>query len=296
VHAFVENQGDAWSVTSAYLDRFVDEQRLLANGDQPRGSEEQTPYLRYMAQTGRRVAEMQMALASHNDVADFRPEPTTPEDVRGWIDAIVTRAERTFEGLQQRLAIARESDRTLIDQVLAQRGGLRDRLHALLPDMVDGCKIRLHGDFRLGQLLIVKDDIFFVGFEGDPRRPLGERRRKAPAAVDVAALLRSIDYSATAALERALKVAPDENGKLATALDAWRDRATGALLGAYRETMTDARLWPAHAAAADAMLNFFLLEKALDEIEYELAYRPDWLRVPLSGTLRILSQPSKEVV
>jgi maltose alpha-D-glucosyltransferase/alpha-amylase len=79
-------------------------------------------------------------------------------------------------------------------------------------------------------------------------------------------------------------------------LDAWRNRATSAFLGAYRETMTDARLWPARAAAAEAMLNFFLLEKALDEIEYELAYRPDWLRVPLGGTLRILSQLSKEVV
>ena len=74
--------------------------------------------------------------------------------------------------------------------------------------------------------------------------------------MDVAALVRSIDYSATAALERALKVAPDENGKLATALDAWRDRATAALLGAYREAMTDARLWPAHAGSRGSDAEF----------------------------------------
>jgi maltose alpha-D-glucosyltransferase/alpha-amylase len=294
-HAFVENQGDAWTVTSAYLDRYVDEQRLLAKSDQPRESEEQIPYLRYMSQTGRRVAEMQMALASHNEIEAFRPEPVTPKDVRLWIDEIVTRAEDAFEGLQQRRAAARESDRALIDQVMAERGGLRDRLEALLPETADALKIRLHGDFHLGQMLIVKDDIFIIDFEGEPRRPLDERRRKAPAARDVAGLVRSIDYSATAALERALKVAPDENGKLAAALDAWRERSTAAFLGAYRETMVDARLWPADAGTADGILNFFLLEKAFYEIEYELAYRPDWLRVPLTGALRILSQSLKEV-
>ena len=80
-------------------------------------------------------------------------------------------------------------------------------------------------------MLIVKDDIFIIDFEGEPRRPHSERRRKAPAARDVAGLIRSIDYSATAALERALKVAPDEHGKLGAALAEWRDRATAAFLG-----------------------------------------------------------------
>ena len=89
---------------------------------------------------------------------------------------------------------------------------------------------------------------------------------------------------------------PDDTGKLAVALDAWRDRATAAFVDAYRETMTDARLWPADPAAAKRMLNFFLLEKALYEIEYELAHRPDWLRVPLAGILRILDQQAPEAV
>jgi maltose alpha-D-glucosyltransferase/alpha-amylase len=143
-------------------------------------------------------------------------------------------------------------------------------------------------------MLIVKDDIFIIDFEGEPRRTLAERRGKAPAARDVAGLIRSIDYSATAALERALKVAPDEDGKLAAALAEWRDRSVAAFLGAYRETMTDQRLWPADPNAAERMLDFFLLEKAIYEIEYELAHRPDWLRVPLTGMLRILSHHTNE--
>jgi maltose alpha-D-glucosyltransferase / alpha-amylase len=295
VHAFVENQGDAWTVTSAYLDRFVEEQRLLARSEHPGESEEQVPYLRYMSQTGRRVAEMHLAFAISNDLADFQPEPTQPKDVKIWIEDVIARAERVLDTLKQRRDTLREADRLLVDQALAQRATLRDRLNALLPPDVDGLNIRHHGDFHLGQMLIVKDDIFIIDFEGEPRRPLAERRRKAPAARDVAGLIRSIDYSATAALERAQRVAPDENGRLGAALSEWRDRAAAAFLGAYRETMTHQHLWPADPRAATDLLNFFLLEKAFYEIEYELAHRPDWLRVPLTGMLRILSQHMNEV-
>jgi maltose alpha-D-glucosyltransferase/alpha-amylase len=85
-------------------------------------------------------------------------------------------------------------------------------------------------------------------------------------------------------------VAPDENGKLGAALAEWRDRSAAEFLATYRDTMTDQRLWPADPNAAEHMLNFFLLEKAFYEIEYELAHRPEWLRVPLMGMIRILSQ------
>jgi maltose alpha-D-glucosyltransferase/alpha-amylase len=294
VHAFVENQGDAWTVTSAYLDRFVEEQRLLARSEHRRESEEQASYLRYMSQTGRRVAEMHMALAGSEADADFKPEPTRPEDVRRWIEDVSASAERVFDTLRQRRETVRESDRLLVDQALLQRQSLRDRLGALLPPDIDSMNIRHHGDFHLGQMLIVKDDIFVIDFEGEPRRALAERRRKAPAARDAAGLIRSIDYSATAALERALKMAPDEDGRLSAALVEWRDRSIATFLGAYREIMVDQRLWPADPDAARRMLDFFLLEKAIYEIEYELAHRPDWLRVPLTGMLRILSHHRNE--
>ena len=165
---------------------------------------------------------------------------------------------------------------------------MHDRLNALLPPELDSLNIRHHGDFHLGQILVVKDDIFIIDFEGEPRRPLSERRRKGPAARDVAGLIRSIDYSATAALERALKVTPDEHGRLGAALAEWRDRSAAAFLAAYRENMTNAAIWPVDPLAAEQMLNFFLLEKVLYEIGYELAHRPEWLRVPLTGMLRML--------
>ena len=89
-------------------------------------------------------------------------------------------------------------------------------------------------------------------------------------------------------------MAQDDHGRLSAALDAWRDRATSEFLSAYRETIAHHRLWPSDAAAAEGLLTFFLLEKAFYEIEYELSYRPDWLRVPLTGMIRMLSQQSPE--
>jgi maltose alpha-D-glucosyltransferase / alpha-amylase len=177
----------------------------------------------------------------------------------------------------------------MVDSLLESMPDLEGRLRELLPDPVKGRKIRHHGDFHLGQILIVKDDVSIIDFEGEPRRSVADRRKKAPAARDVAGLLRSIDYSTTAALERALKNAPDEHGKIARALDIWRDRSAATFVDTYRKTVADHPLWPGDARKADRVLDFFLLEKAFYEIGYELAHRPEWLRVPLTGILKILS-------
>jgi len=293
VHALVQNQGDGWTVTSSYLDRFVDDQRLLAADQHAAESDEEIPYLRILAQAGRRTAELHLALSGNSELADFAPEPVTPDDVLRWTGAALKQADRLFDVLSQRDAV-READRPLVERLLALREVLHDRLATLLPPDVGGSNIRLHGDFRLEQMLIVKDDIFIIGFEGEADRPVEERRRKAPAARDVAGLIRSIDYSVIAALGRVTKGSPDERGRLAAALSGWRERSVAAFLNAYRESMTRARLWPDDPHAADALVNFFLLEKAVHEIEYELAHRPDWLRMPVAGLLRILSEPAKE--
>jgi maltose alpha-D-glucosyltransferase/alpha-amylase len=150
--------------------------------------------------------------------------------------------------------------------------------------------IRHHGDFHLGQMLVARDDIFIIDFEGEPNRPHAERRLKAPAARDVAGLIRSIDYSVGAAFERAAASTSGQDGPLAASLTAWCANATAAFLGAYWQTVRNANIWPRERAAADGMLKFFLVEKAFYEVEYELAYRPHWLRIPLSGIVRILSE------
>jgi maltose alpha-D-glucosyltransferase / alpha-amylase len=289
VHAFVANQGDAWTLTNAYLDRYVEEQRLLT-AEAAEHSDEQGAYARRMEQVGRRVAELQLALASRDDLPDFAPEPATANDVKRWRDDVLERANGTLDELARHRSDLRDNDRRLVDGLLALRRSLPNRLRKLLPSNLGTMKIRHHGDFHLGQMLIVKDDVFIIDFEGEPRRSLEDRRRKAPAARDVAGLIRSIDYSATAALERALRSAPDEHGRLAPSLDRWREQSVAAFLSAYWQHLTDTRLWPPALEESERLLDFFLLEKAFYEINYELAHRPDWLRVPLAGTWRILTR------
>src|SRR5262245_52030314 len=185
VHGFVQNQGDAWTVTSAYLARFVEEQRLLT-AEAAGHSDEQAAYLRRMEQVGRRVAELQLALASRDDIVDFAPEPIAAEDVQSWTDELLRRARRAFEDLARRRSEFSEHDRQLVDALWPYRETLPGRLRELLPENVAAMKIRHHGDFHLGQMLIVKDDVAIIDFEGEPRRSIEDRRRKAPAARDVA--------------------------------------------------------------------------------------------------------------
>src|SRR5262249_21346821 len=215
-----------------------------------------------------RVAELQRTLASRDDIVEFAPEPITEVDVTLWRDDLLHRADRTFDQLERRRDDLTESDRGLAERVLASRSSLPALICEVLPDHPQAMQIRHHGGVHLGQMLIVNDDVFTIDFEGEPRRSLDERRRKAPAARDVAGLIRSIDYSATAALQRAVRSAPDEQGKIARALDSWRDASVNAFLVSYRNWLNDPRLWPPSPQDADRLLDFFLLEKAFYEVEY----------------------------
>ncbi|MEZ5763658.1 MAG: maltose alpha-D-glucosyltransferase [Xanthobacteraceae bacterium] len=286
VHAFVENQGDAWTLSAAALDRFIEGESLIATDETTPAEDEKAAYQRYMMQTGKRVAEMHMALGSRHDVEDFAPRVATRTDTDGWIDMLLSRADRTMARLEQFRGT--EADARLIEAVVRHRSSLPERLAGLLANPADISCIRHHGDLHLGQMLVVKDDIFIIDFEGEPRRSLAERRMKAPAARDVAGLIRSIDYSVNAALERSLIASADNRASVQQALDQWRDESVDTFLTSYRTALTDSRLWPANSEDADKVLQFFVLEKAFYEIEYELAHRPEWLRVALSGALRAL--------
>ena len=244
-----------------------------------------------MRQIGRRTAELQNALASRPDIPEFTPEPVTSDDVARWIAVLAERAEATFSELSRRQDLD-DLTRALVDRLAAPvERFLADLRSQALPTPAIS-KIRHHGDLHLGQMLLAKDDVYILDFEGEPQRSLEERRRKAPAARDVAGLLRSIDYAATAAFERALETWPDERDRLFNALEDWGRQSAATFMASYREALGNPLLWPADAAEADSLLDFFLLEKAFYEINYELANRPNWLRVPLMGLQRILAQRS----
>ena len=178
-------------------------------------------------------------------------------------------------------------DRALTERLVRFEPELAAYASSLIRSSIGRCKIRHHGDLHLGQVLVADDDAVIIDFEGEPSRPMAERRRKAPAARDVAGVLRSLDYAAMSFAQRSHdsnELAP----AVARSLLAWREQTTEGFLSAYQGAMGTSVLWPDRSDEANAMLNFFLLEKALYEIEYELSYRPSWVSVPLRGILQIL--------
>jgi maltose alpha-D-glucosyltransferase/alpha-amylase len=172
-----------------------------------------------------------------------------------------------------------------VDKLLAARKVVTAQLKAIAKTFPSGIKTRIHGDYHLGQVLISKDDVIIIDFEGEPRRSLAERREKSSPLRDVAGMLRSFDYAASAALERlsARKgQLPEQAVIMATA---WRDRAAKDFLEAYCRT-APVIFGPSPTAAS--LLSLFLLQKAFYEIGYERANRPAWLPIPLLGVLDLL--------
>jgi maltose alpha-D-glucosyltransferase/alpha-amylase len=288
VHRFIENQGDGWTVTGHYLDRFVDEQRVVLD-DGAAESDELASYLRHVCLIGRRTGELHVALASRPDDPAFAKNAVTAQDIAGWTERLLERANHTFGLLAERSGDLGDTVRRLIDRLLDHRKAITAHLHQLFPQGIEATKIRHHGDLHLGQVLIAKDDCYILDFEGEPGRSLAERRQKAPPARDVAGLIRSIDYSATAALLRANSVTPEQRVLLEPKLHVWRERSTEELWKSYRE-IAGSTLWPEDTGAAEKLLDFFLVEKALYEIEYELTNRPAWSHVPLDGFARIMTR------
>jgi maltokinase len=288
IHAYVPNRGDAWTFSADRIKIYLD---AISGGSDARDTAltVRREYLQWVRRMGRRVAEMHLALASREDVAAFKPEPVAKRDVAFWQDNLLRRASRIFDELEQR-QMSPDIDRSLVEQFLGCRRDLAQITEKYVRVSLGRCQIRQHGDLHLGQILVAEDDAVIIDFEGEPKRPLDERRRRAPAARDVAGIIRSLDYAAMAA-----SLGNTESEELSPlsfkALMTWRDQSTETFLGSYRETIGLSVLWPDNAEDADAMLNFFLLEKALYEVEYELAYRPGWLAVPLQGVMQLLSKP-----
>jgi len=156
-------------------------------------------------------------------------------------------------------------------------------------------KTRLHGDYHLGQVLVVGNDIFIIDFEGEPQRSFMERRRKNSPLRDVAGMIRSIDYVAWAALDaehiRNPVLTPEDEQLMMR----WRDGAIKVFVDSYTTHILGCPSWPSDTDAAAQLLKMFLLEKVFYEISYEAANRPQWISIPLRGAHRLLGTLEKEL-
>ena len=290
VHSFIENQGDAWTVTAAALDRLIEEQRLVPAEAAFETSESAALLAQRIRQIGRRTAEMHLAFACDASDPAFAPEPVTADDFERWARSIEARAQTVFDAIERRLRDLPDTAATLASRVLGARTAILTHIDEGQRAEHGGLKIRHHGDFHLGQVLMAKEDAYILDFEGEPRRTLEERRQKAPPARDVAGFLRSIDYAVSAALDRAPNLKPEEREPLAEQARSWSVLLGAAYWETYREAIGGSALWPEDDDARGRLLDIFLLEKALYEIEYELTNRPAWAAIPLDATLRILTE------
>lgn len=283
---------DAWSATLAELRARFAAGRLP---DAPQRAADE----RRWSTLGRRTGELHRALARPTGNADFDPRPVSADDLARWTRAIADEAAQTFDQLAQGSAALPPAQRVATRELLAARAQLLARLHAPIAPPPGALVTRYHGDYHLGQVLATGDadkpDFVIIDFEGEPSRPLAERRAKHSPLRDVAGMLRSFNYVAQSALGEQASAASDSSGAPAAsrytrcvdiAAD-WERRAATAFMDAYHDALHGGAPAP-DARAESALLELFLFEKAFYELRYELGHRPDWVHVPLGGLLGLL--------
>jgi maltose alpha-D-glucosyltransferase / alpha-amylase len=285
IQAFVRNQGDGWTFVSDHLHRVLEAHEAGAAA-----SEIAAPvfYPGLIATLARRIAELHRALATATDDPAFEPQPISTRDLATWRGSMQREVRRAFAALHQVIA---NLSGPLQEEARALHHRKRECL-ALIDRLFDGpidaFKTRIHGDLHLGQVLLAQTDWYVIDFEGEPAKDLSTRRSKHSPLRDIAGMVRSFDYAARAALQRAaITVGSVPEAQVKRAL-AWRDETIETFLTAYRETATSSNSYPQDEAQARRLLDLFLLEKACYELRYEAANRPDWVGIPIKGVSAIL--------
>jgi len=283
---YVYNQGDAWGVVTEALERLLEGHRLslgeLLDFAFP---------LDIGEKLGLRTGELHHALATPSSNTAFAAEAIAAADIERWVRDTRQEADRTFAALERAPADAlSESTRACVRLLGARHrevNAILDRLAALAPS---GAKIRHHGDYHLGQVLIVQDQLMIIDFEGEPQRSLEERRRKSTLLRDLAGMLRSFDYAMWAALDklgtRGVTI-DDETRALAFR---WRDDVSRRCTAAYKDAVAKGTWYPENVQTAEGLLDLFLLRKGFYEIIYELGSRPAWLSIPVRGVLELVDR------
>jgi maltose alpha-D-glucosyltransferase / alpha-amylase len=285
LHELAVGADDGWRWMLDELRRVYD--RLAASAGEPHDVQAIAgSTLEPLRRLGVVTAEMHLALAAVDGGPAFSPEPITPEDIASWAHAVERQLREAHQVLDR---AGGEEDaragraRAALDARLGSLGrrGIRGALGEGLAGLVGRVKIRHHGDFHLGQTLYRSrtQDWLVIDFEGEPLRPLAERRAKHAALRDVAGMLRSLDYAA-------LSAAPPIRDRWARV---WERAASAAFVDGYAERAAGAPFVPASGTAFTRAVAVFLVEKAAYEVVYEASHRPDWLAIPLGGLTRALS-------
>ncbi|MHB1304214.1 MAG: maltose alpha-D-glucosyltransferase [Acidiphilium sp.] len=279
---FVRNQGDAWQWTLDTLGRAVDT-AVHAELDEADEADALAGYLPFAAAMGRRLAEMHAVLARPATGADFAPETAIARDAEAWAEGASRQLAAAYAALDRAAPQAEEPILGLIETLRERRGALEAAIPALARAGIGTLRTRVHGDFHLGQILAAQGDAYLIDFEGEPAKPLAERRAKSAPLRDVAGLLRSFDYAAATVGRASYATTDRAEERRAGMLDRFVREASAQFVEAYRAVAAEAPHPWVKDAAWDELLALFLIEKSAYEICYESANRPAWLGIPLAG-------------
>lgn len=293
IQRFIPNKGDGWSYTLASLEQLLEKTRRGGPGLVGHSSiavlDRPDAFLDEIRHLGVITGNLHLALASNAEPEAFRPEPITVADIERWqrkMTQFLADVCRDLRGLsvgQQAMAGLSPDEAGILEAACRNRFGD-------LSLLVKGpsVKIRHHGDYHLGQVLKTDEGFVVLDFEGEPARPLEERRAKVCPLKDVASMLRSFNYAAQAALKRRPSVSA-EDGMIMTE---WERAARTAFLDGYRSVAIpgEAVFLPAMWEEALKVIRVYELDKALYELRYEMRHRPDWLPIPLRGIQRLIRE------
>ncbi|HLH23680.1 MAG TPA: maltose alpha-D-glucosyltransferase [Chloroflexota bacterium] len=309
LQGYVPNQGDAWRYTldslGDYLERCaanpaeVPEATLgtagllqLAASEAPLPAYEAVgAYLNDAWLLGQRTGELHCALASDPEDPQFAPEPISSFYQRSLYQSMRTLGVQTFQTLRKAQGGLPEAAREPAQQVLALQGEVLARFQAVTQRPIAATRIRTHGDYHLGQVLYTGKDFVIIDFEGEPARPLSERRLKRSPLRDVAGMLRSFHYAVCAALrdqEARGLLRPEQESVLGPWASYWQQWVSATFLRGYLGVAGEASFVPRALEELQVLLDAHLLEKAVYELGYELNNRPDWVGIPLQGILQVM--------
>ena len=316
LQGFVHNQGDAWKYTLEAFDRYLERCRAQPTGREDELTLNETllemvqkgiptfarefigPYLESSVRIGQRTAELHVALANVQNNPDFMPEPFSLEYRRSRYESMCRLASQTSSLLKGRLNDLPSDTDQEARLVVNSEAQILDRFRDFFELETSALRIRCHGDYHLGQVLYTGQDFVISDFEGEPARPLGERRMKHTPIMDVAGMLRSFHYAPYAALSRQQSnlLAEGDGRRLDPWVRFWSVWVSVVFLKAYLAIAGRASFWPGSQEEFQVLLDAHLLEKAVYEIRYELNNRPGWVKIPIRAVLEILETTTRKAI
>jgi maltose alpha-D-glucosyltransferase/alpha-amylase len=243
---------------------------------------------------GERTGEMHLALASNYDLPEFAPEDFSLHYQRSLFSSFQTLVRATFQNQVRILKRLPDEERKEAEEILNLKDDILAAFRRIYQKKIDVVKTRIHGDYHLGQVLFTGKDFIILDFEGEPARSYSERRLKRSPLRDVAGMIRSLHYAAYGALFLNDQVRKEELQLLLPYAEQWYHYMSGFFMQAYLQTVAGSNFIPKEKDDLDVLLQTYILEKAVYEVNYELNNRPNWLIIPIRGIKAILAKAKNE--